>query len=596
MTRPTFRLSRRTLLAASAVAALGWSGTSAQDALDAIPEGALREHLRWFIDALNEPDQVLTPDEVEAHFTPDFLAQVPPEQVIDTVGQLRDILGRVEIGRIAAASDETQAGVQLTGSTGVAVRLTMWVDPATSLIGGLLIEPDTSGSREATAEATVVASPVAAEAPAPAMADVLPAYQDAVAALRERGRAVAEAVLTGDDAAFAKLVTPEVAAALGDAPASDLLARIETNIVHMEMPEFGVVFDGHVTREEISGYFHQAGPGAFSLRPEETQERDVPAGTWTGAIFAGGGRLPIEVSFSGAAEALEATLSIPSQGVEDVPLSNVRFDARHPAGERVEERALPLGTATANDLWSGGYEWGPTELVMNVSIDGDGLASDIRTLSYPPLPSDPAAGFVSEVPFRLPFDGAWLVVWGGDSEFTNYHAVVPAQRHAYDLVVWRDGATFIGDGSRNEQYHAWSQPVLAPADGTVVGVLDGMEDSAPGAIGEQAGMERAGPQEHPAGNHVVIEVGDGEYILVAHFRRGTITVAEGDRVAAGDVLGLCGSSGNSSEPHIHIQLQDGPDLLSPGTIALPLVFVDFVADGEAVASGVLRQGQIVAPA
>lgn len=595
MIHPMLRVSRRALIVASAVGVWGRSLARAQGTLDGLPEGALRERLDWFIDALNGSDRTLTANEVEAHFTADFLQQVPADQVIATVGQLRDVLGTVEVGRVAKASDATQAGVQLLGSTGVSVRLTIWIDPETSLIGGLMIEPDASSRDDATAEASAIASPVPTE-PVPAMDDILPAYQDAVAELREQGRAVAAAMLGGDDATFVDLVTPDVVAALGEGPASTLLAQLETNILHMELPAFGVVFDGHVTRKDISGSFHQAGPGSFTLRPETTQEHDIPSGSWTGAIFGGGGRVSIEVTFTGTGDALEATLSIPSQGMTDEPLSNVTFAAQRPVGERLEERVLPLGAARSSNLWSGGYAWGPTELILNVSIDEDGSANGITTVSSPPLPPDPAERMTSETSFRVPFDGAWLVIWGGDTEFTNYHAVVPAQRHAYDIAVWRDGATCTGDGSRNDQYHAWDQPVLAPSDGRIVTVLDGMKDTPPGAIADPSRSSEIDPQGHPAGNHVVIEVGEDEYILIGHFQQGTISVAEGDTVTAGTVLGRCGSSGNSSEPHIHIQRQNAADLLSPGTIALPLEFSDFVADGEAVASGEVRQGQIVAPA
>lgn len=62
-----------------------------------------------------------------------------------------------------------------------------------------------------------------------------------------------------------------------------------------------------------------------------------------------------------------------------------------------------------------------------------------------------------------------------------------------------------------------------------------------------------------AGNHVTIEHADGEYSVLAHLQEGSTTVAEGDSVAAGDVIGKCGNSGHSTEPHLHYQLQDGPN-------------------------------------
>ena len=62
----------------------------------------------------------------------------------------------------------------------------------------------------------------------------------------------------------------------------------------------------------------------------------------------------------------------------------------------------------------------------------------------------------------------------------------------------------------------------------------------------------------PAGNHVVLDLGSGEYALLAHLRRGSVRVRPGQRVRRGETLGRCGNSGNSSEPHLHFHVQDRP--------------------------------------
>lgn len=61
------------------------------------------------------------------------------------------------------------------------------------------------------------------------------------------------------------------------------------------------------------------------------------------------------------------------------------------------------------------------------------------------------------------------------------------------------------------------------------------------------------------GNHLVLDLGNGTYAAYAHLQRGSLTVREGDRVRAGQPIARCGNSGNSSEPHLHFQLMDGPD-------------------------------------
>jgi murein DD-endopeptidase MepM/ murein hydrolase activator NlpD len=79
------------------------------------------------------------------------------------------------------------------------------------------------------------------------------------------------------------------------------------------------------------------------------------------------------------------------------------------------------------------------------------------------------------------------------------------------------------------------------------------------------------------GNHVILDLGDGVYAVFAHLRRGSLRVAKGDRVQAGDLLGEVGNSGNSSEPHLHFHLMDGPrPLIAAG---VPFAF-PYESDGE----------------
>jgi hypothetical protein len=155
----------------------------------------------------------------------------------------------------------------------------------------------------------------------------------------------------------------------------------------------------------------------------------------------------------------------------------------------------------------------------------------------------------------LPFKGEWLVFWGGDTKELNQHHDVPNQSFAFDfLVIDSAGKTHKGDGELNEDYFAFGQPVLAPADGHVTDVITGVRDNAPGSMNPYSAL----------GNTVIVEHREHEVSVLAHFKQGSICVKPGDDVKRGQVLGLCGNSGNSSEPHIHFHLQNTP-IIQDGT-------------------------------
>ena len=155
----------------------------------------------------------------------------------------------------------------------------------------------------------------------------------------------------------------------------------------------------------------------------------------------------------------------------------------------------------------------------------------------------------SRVMFRLPLDGPVTVAWGGADATVNYHVFLPDQRWAYDLLVAREGESFRGDGTELNDYYGYTLPVLAPASGVVFAAHDGEPDIAIGA--RRWGL--AG-----LGNHVGIEVAPNEYLFIGHLQPGSVRVQVGDHVTVGQRLGRVGNSGNSSEPHVHLHLQDTP--------------------------------------
>jgi hypothetical protein len=274
---------------------------------------------------------------------------------------------------------------------------------------------------------------------------------------------------------------------------------------------------------------------------------------------------------------------------QEVPLAEVQrvlaeTRGMAPIGGRTAESALPM--APNRRVYTAVHRWGGRSVVLLVAFDARGAIAAISLAPPNPLPPDPNAGRRLHARLSLPFEGTWWVFWGGPTERQNYHVIAPDQRHAYDFLVWRLGATHRGAGTKNADYWAWGRKVVAPAPGRVVGAVDGVRDNRP-----QVQVEN---RQAPAGNHVVLDLGNGEYALLAHFQKGSVRVREGDRVQAGAVLGLAGNSGNTSEPHLHFHVQDLPGLFGAAR-GLPVAFVDYRADGRQITRGTPVQGQFIRP-
>ena len=192
--------------------------------------------------------------------------------------------------------------------------------------------------------------------------------------------------------------------------------------------------------------------------------------------------------------------------------------------------------------------------VLDIKVVLDERDKIVGLWILPHVPAIPAPERNSTV-LRLPLEGAWLVGWGGNTRELNQHHDSPNQRYAFDfLVADSSGKTHRGDGTRKEAYFAFGRPVLAPADGVVTDVITGVRDNAPGSMNPFSAL----------GNAVIIEHREHEVSVLAHFKQGSIRVKPGDRVTRGQVLGLCGNSGNSSEPHVHFHLQNTP-IIQDGT-------------------------------
>lgn len=189
----------------------------------------------------------------------------------------------------------------------------------------------------------------------------------------------------------------------------------------------------------------------------------------------------------------------------------------------------------------------------------------------------------SAVRFELPVEGEWRVYWGGEGSDQNRYAGWFADRRwALALVREVEGRRHVDSGSLPADYHAYGQSVLAPAAGRVVTIVDGQPDRLPGVRGSV---------DEPFGNHLVLEVAEGEYLYMCHLLAGSLEVEVGDRVELGQALARVGNSGLSTvvpEPHLELHLQTTP-VAGLGE-AIPWRFHDYSVGERHVESGLPRGG------
>jgi hypothetical protein len=205
------------------------------------------------------------------------------------------------------------------------------------------------------------------------------------------------------------------------------------------------------------------------------------------------------------------------------------------------------------------------------------------------------------VPIASPLAEEWLVGQGGHAELINYHYVTSTQRDALDILQARNGRTHQPGSTELTSYYIYGKPVLAPADGTVAFVLDGRPDQ---QIGSTDGRFQRG-------NNIVLDIGGGHFVMMAHLSPGSIQVKVGDQVRVGQQIANVGNSGNTTEPHLHIQAQTVStgvgDIATTDATALirtlhttPLVFTDVVLSRRGVESRPAeadpRRGDLVRPA
>lgn len=166
-----------------------------------------------------------------------------------------------------------------------------------------------------------------------------------------------------------------------------------------------------------------------------------------------------------------------------------------------------------------------------------------------------------DTPAELSFPlkgGSFYVLQGGNSFFTNpFHNRNPMERFAVDIVkLHRTGNRAKGFFPEElSSYAIYGEPLFSPCEGIVLKAVGGVQDNRPGVM----------DKENPEGNYVKLMCGE-VVIFMAHQMKGSVRLKEGDEVNTGELIGNVGNSGNTIEPHLHIQAN------TPGGEALPILF------------------------
>jgi hypothetical protein len=188
----------------------------------------------------------------------------------------------------------------------------------------------------------------------------------------------------------------------------------------------------------------------------------------------------------------------------------------------------------------------------------------IADINNKPMPDKD--NFIPKVMYSLPFHEVWVAVNGGVTKELSHSWELNSQRYAYDFIILDDtGKSYSGDVTALGSYYCYGKEILAPADGTVVEVRTDCRDS------KIMGGGKTDPLiKDIRGNYIVIQHAEDEYSCLAHLKPDSICVHIGEQVKRKQQIALCGNSGNTSEPHLHFQVQNGKSFFN--SAGLPIYF------------------------
>jgi len=217
--------------------------------------------------------------------------------------------------------------------------------------------------------------------------------------------------------------------------------------------------------------------------------------------------------------------------------------------------------------------FGVLEIVLTFPILVQSLYQIIGLMyiavKHKPIPDKD--NYSPKVLYSLPFEETWVAVNGGVVKETSHSWDVVTQRYAYDFIMLdKEGKSFSGKGTSLSDYHCYEKKILTPADGVVVEVKSNCRNS------KIIGNGKTDPLiKDIRGNYILIQHSENEYSCLAHLKPESILVSVGQTVKRKQPIAMCGNSGNTSEPHLHFQIQNGKNFFT--SAGLPIHFQNIKA-------------------
>jgi murein DD-endopeptidase len=392
--------------------------------------------------------------------------------------------------------------------------------------------------------------------------------------------------------------------------------HFENNRIHFEITTVGGTYDGEMNAAgtDIAGTWTQTGvpPQPLNFHRAADKSQEQPSASTTPATAAAPATrpltVPLDITIPIAPTAFAANskfhlvyeLHVANYGSSDCSL--VHLDTLSAGNEKsiasfsasdlegMTSRPGQPGATPKTKLVGGStaviYVWTTLDTPQDVPdavrhklTAKVGVYPEDLTIETLPLAVNRKPVVVLSPPLR---GDNWLAGNGPSNTSGHRRALIPvdgrswiSQRFAIDWVrLFPDGPSFHGDQADNKNYRAYGEEAHAVADGIVTETKDGIPENVPGRD------SRAVPitLETIGGNHVILDLGNGIFAFYAHLQPGSVRVHVGDKVKEGQVLGLVGNSGNSTEPHLHFDICDRSSMLA--CEGLPYALPQFEVQGS----------------